>query len=85
MSKSDKRNRGHYVLSLFAPRKSKGLSGRALRKLPFLAHALFVKVNVYFCTKEDDGKALVILKMLCLPADNDSDSYTVSGGYEPSC
>lgn len=26
-------------------RKSKGLSGRALRKLPFLAHALFVKVK----------------------------------------
>uniref|UniRef100_A0A4W5PU10 Pachytene checkpoint protein 2 C-terminal domain-containing protein n=1 Tax=Hucho hucho TaxID=62062 RepID=A0A4W5PU10_9TELE len=24
--------------------KSKGFSGRALRKLPFLAHALFVKV-----------------------------------------
>ncbi|KAM7383573.1 hypothetical protein PAMP_003213 [Pampus punctatissimus] len=31
--------------------KSKGLSGRALRKLPFLAHALFVKASfVFICT-----------------------------------
>lgn len=29
-------------------RKSRGLSGRALRKLPFLAHALFVKVSIRF-------------------------------------
>lgn len=69
LTSNSKRNRGQFILSLFAPRKSKGLSGRALRKLPFLAHALFVKVNVYFCTEENDGKTqLVILKMhsVCL-------------------
>lgn len=40
-----------HLVSLFTPRKSKGLSGRSLRKLPFLAHALFVKVNIYSSTK----------------------------------
>ena len=34
----------NYVNHVFVSRKSKGLSGRALRKLPFLTHALFVKV-----------------------------------------
>lgn len=31
-----------------AYRKSEGLSGRILRKLPFLAHALYIQVRFYF-------------------------------------
>lgn len=52
---------------LFTPSKSKGLSGRSLRKLPFLAHALFVKVNIYSCPKENNGKTWrVVLQMQCI-------------------
>lgn len=40
-------------VSLCISRKSKGLSGRALRKLPFLAHALFVKVNISYSSMEN--------------------------------
>lgn len=55
-SNTSTRIRDLHFVSLFTPRKSKGLSGRSLRKLPFLAHALFVKVNIYSCTKENDEK-----------------------------
>lgn len=79
-----KRIQGLHAASLFTPRRSKGLSGRALRKLPFLAHALFVKVHVSFCI-EDWWKRCGSKNTLCLPADNDSDPCTVPGGYETSC
>lgn len=46
-SNTSRRIRDLHCVCLFTPRKSKGLSGRSLRKLPFLAHALFVKVNIY--------------------------------------
>lgn len=59
-SNTRKRMRDLHFASLFTPRKSKGLSGRSLRKLPFLAHALFVKVNIYSCTKENYGKHAIL-------------------------
>lgn len=34
-------------MSLFYYRKSEGLSGRVLRKLPFLAHALYIQVSFF--------------------------------------
>lgn len=49
----DLKQPGAYVLFLCISRKSKGLSGRALRKLPFLAHALFVKVNIWYSSMEN--------------------------------
>lgn len=85
MSTTIKRIRGLFFVFPFTSRKSKGLSGRALRKLPFLAHALFVKVNIYFCTKEWWKTRLIVLQnVACLPTDNESDACTVSGGYGPS-
>lgn len=35
-------------LSLFNCRRSEGLSGRVLRKLPFLAHALYIQVSLFY-------------------------------------
>lgn len=35
-------------LSLFYYRRSEGLSGRVLRKLPFLAHALYIQVSLLY-------------------------------------
>jgi len=35
-------------LSLFCYRRSEGLSGRVLRKLPFLAHALYIQVSSFY-------------------------------------
>lgn len=33
---------------LFYYRRSEGLSGRVLRKLPFLAHALYIQVSLFY-------------------------------------
>ena len=38
-------------LSLFYCRRSEGLSGRVLRKLPFLAHALYIQVSLLYSSK----------------------------------
>lgn len=35
-------------LCLFYYRRSEGLSGRVLRKLPFLAHALYIQVSLFY-------------------------------------
>lgn len=74
-------------------RKSKGLSGRALRKLPFLAHALFVKVKrllvVSHCEHKQSWLFCVFFFLMTVflfhwSADANSATCSVSGGFGPS-